>query len=221
MAAKRKAKKKAAAPKRAAPKAAKKSVKKPVKKRAQAAAKKAVKKAVRKKVVQKKARAKPAPAAKTTRPASSLAGKAAPSFTLMNDAGEKMTLKDFRGRRVLLYFYPKDDTPGCTTQACSFRDAEADFAKADAVVLGVSKDSVKSHKKFKDKYKLNFPLLADDAGVCEAYGVWKEKSMYGRTYMGVERSTFLIDEDGKVRAEWRKVSVGGHAAEVTHALRSL
>ncbi len=181
------------------------------------AVKKVAKKAPAKKAPAKKASPKKAPA-KTI---ATLAGKAAPAFTLTTDEGRKVALKDFRGRRVVLYFYPKDDTPGCTTEACAFRDAEADFSKADAVVLGVSKDNVKSHQKFKTKFKLNFPLLADDAGVCEAYGVWKLKNMYGRTYMGIERSTFLIDEEGKVRAEWRKVSVPGHAHEVVKALRAL
>jgi peroxiredoxin Q/BCP len=185
-----------------------------------ASKKKTVKKVATKKTV-KKAAAKPSAKKTPAKGIATLAGKAAPAFTLMNDEGKKVSLKDFRGQRVVLYFYPKDDTPGCTTQACAFRDAEADFSKADAVVLGVSKDNVKSHQKFKNKFKLNFPLLADDAGVCEAYGVWKMKNMYGRTYMGIERSTFLIDEEGKVRAEWRKVSVPGHADEVVNALRSL
>ena len=185
------------------------------------AAKKAVKKVAKKTAVKPAARKAPAKnAAAATAPAS-LAGKLAPAFSLTNDAGKKVSLKDFRGKRVILYFYPKDDTPGCTTQACAFRDAEADFGKTDAVVLGVSKDDVKSHQKFKTKYKLNFPLLADDASVAEAYGVWKLKNMYGRKYMGIERSTFLIGEDGKVRAEWRKVSVSGHADEVIEALKSL
>lgn len=210
MAAKRKAK-------AAKPKAAKKTVKK--------SAAKPVKKAAAKKAPAAKAPAKKS-TAKTAAPAkaatvSTLAGKAAPAFTMMNDEGRKVSLKDFRGQRVVLYFYPKDDTPGCTTEACAFRDAEVNFSKADAVVLGVSKDNVASHKKFKAKYKLNFPLLVDDSGVAEAYGVWKEKNMYGRKYMGVERSTFLIDEEGKVRAEWRKVSVPGHAEEVVKALKSL
>jgi peroxiredoxin Q/BCP len=185
------------------------------------AAKKAVKKVAKKKAAKPAARKAPAKKAAPTATQSSLAGKLAPAFSLTNDAGKKVSLKDFRGKRVILYFYPKDDTPGCTTQACAFRDAEANFSKADAVVLGVSKDDVKSHQKFKTKYKLNFPLLADDAGVTEAYGVWKEKNMYGRKYMGIERSTFLIGEDGKVRAEWRKVSVPGHADEVIKALKSL
>ena len=185
------------------------------------AAKKAVKKVAKKKAAKPAARKEPAKKAAPTATQSSLAGKLAPAFSLTNDAGKKVSLKDFRGKRVILYFYPTDDTPGCTTQACAFRDAEANFSKADAVVLGVSKDDVKSHQKFKAKYKLNFPLLADDAGVTEAYGVWKEKNMYGRKYMGIERSTFLIGEDGKVRAEWRKVSVPGHADEVIKALKSL
>lgn len=185
------------------------------------AAKKAVKKVAKKKAAKPAARKAPAKKSAPTATQSSLAGKLAPAFSLTNDAGKKVSLKDFRGKRVILYFYPKDDTPGCTTQACAFRDAEANFSKADAVVLGVSKDDVKSHQKFKTKYKLNFPLLADDAGVTEAYGVWKEKNMYGRKYMGIERSTFLIGEDGKVRAEWRKVSVPGHADEVIKALKSL
>lgn len=148
-------------------------------------------------------------------------GKKAPAFSLNDQHGKPHRLADYAGRPVVLYFYPKDDTPGCTTQACAFRDAEMDFGRADAIVLGVSKDNLKSHQKFKTKFDLNFPLLVDDAGVCEAYGVWKLKNMYGRTYMGIERSTFLIDKDGKVQAEWRKVSVPGHAAEVIKALQSL
>lgn len=182
---------------------------------------KAAKPKAKRKAAGKKASPKRRRAAKPAAAPSTLAGKAAPAFSLMSDEGQKISLKDFRGRRVVLYFYPKDDTPGCTTEACAFRDAEMDFSRADAAVLGVSKDNVKSHQKFKNKYSLNFPLLADDGGVCEAYGVWKQKSMYGRTYMGIERSTFLIDEQGKVRAEWRKVSVPGHAAEVIKALQSL
>lgn len=211
MAAKRKAKKtpvKKAVQKKVAK--AKGAAKKAAKKVAKKVAKKAVKKAV-KKTVKKVAAAT----------ASSLAGKSAPAFTLTNDEGRKISLKALRGQRVILYFYPKDDTPGCTAEACAFRDAEADFSKADAVVLGVSKDNVASHQKFKKKFSLNFSLLADDAAVAESYGVWKQKNMYGRTYMGIERSTFLIDENGKVRAEWRKVSVPGHAKEVIQALKSL
>jgi peroxiredoxin Q/BCP len=159
--------------------------------------------------------------AKTSTPATSLLGKSAPSFTMPTDDGRSISLKDLRGKRVVLYFYPKDDTPGCTTQACAFRDGMPNFSKAKAVVIGVSKDSVASHHKFKNKYKLNFPLASDESKVAEAYGVWGEKSLYGRTFMGVIRSTFIIDENGIVRAEWRKVSVPGHADEVNKALAVL
>jgi len=139
-------------------------------------------------------------------------GSPAPDFTLPSDEGGEVTLSALRGRKVVLYFYPKDDTPGCTIQACDFRDATPAFEKLDAVVLGVSADSVESHRKFKDKYGLTFPLLADeDHRVAEAYGVWKEKSMYGRKFMGIERSTFLLDEDGVVAQVWRKVKPKGHA----------
>lgn len=139
-------------------------------------------------------------------------GDSAPDFTLVADNGEEITLSDFRGRKVILYFYPKDDTSGCTTQACDLRDSMETFTTRDAAVLGVSPDGVKSHRKFKEKYDLNFPLLVDeDHAVAEAYGVWKEKSMYGRTYMGIERSTFIIAEDGTLEAVWRKVKPKGHA----------
>jgi peroxiredoxin Q/BCP len=139
-------------------------------------------------------------------------GDEAPDFTLSSDRGDSVTLSALRGKKVVLYFYPKDDTPGCTVQACDFRDSTPAFEKLDAVVLGVSADSVGSHAKFRDKFGLNFPLLADeDHSVCEAYGVWKEKSMYGRKFMGIERSTFLIGEDGKVLEVWRKVTPKGHA----------
>ena len=151
----------------------------------------------------------------------SLAGKQAPAFSMLTDEGNTVSLKDFAGKRVVLYFYPKDDTPGCTTEACAFRDLVPAFDGLDALVVGVSKDNVASHKRFRAKYKLNFPLASDTSGVAEKYGVWKEKNMYGRKYMGIERSTFLIDESGVVRAEWRKVSVAGHADEVKNALQSL
>ncbi len=148
-------------------------------------------------------------------------GLPAPDFTLPTDRGDEVTLSALRGKKVVLYFYPKDDTPGCTTQACDLRDAMPRFEGLDAVVLGVSPDSVKSHQKFRDKFDLNFPLLADeDHRVAEAYGVWKEKSMYGRTFMGIERSTFLIDEDGIVQEAWRKVSPQGHAQMLQEALRA-
>ena len=146
-------------------------------------------------------------------------GSEAPDFTLATDEGGEVTLSDLRGKKVVLYFYPKDDTPGCTIQACDFRDATPAFEKLDAVVLGVSADSVESHAKFRAKYGLNFPLLADvDNEVSEAYGVWKEKSMYGRKFMGIERSTFLIDEDGVVAEVWRRVKPKGHAEMLEEVL---
>jgi peroxiredoxin Q/BCP len=147
-------------------------------------------------------------------------GSRAPDFTLPSDDGSTVTLSKLRGKKVVLYFYPKDDTPGCTTQACDLRDAMPTFQDLDAVVLGVSPDSVASHRKFRDKFGLNYPLLADeDHRVAEAYGVWKEKSMYGRKSMGIERSTFLIDEDGKIQEAWRKVSPKGHADLLQEALQ--
>ena len=150
------------------------------------------------------------------------AGDKAPDFILPTDGNGSVSLKKLKGRKVILYFYPKDDTPGCTTQACGFRDNLRDFAKADAVVIGVSRDSVAAHDKFKKKFELPFPLAADlDGKVCEAYGTWIEKSMYGRKYMGVERSTFLIDGGGVLRQEWRKVKVPGHADEVLAAAKAL
>ena len=139
-------------------------------------------------------------------------GDTAPDFTALDDSGRRVRLKDFRGRQVVLYFYPKDDTPGCTQEACDFRDRQAAFAARGAVVLGVSVDPVASHAKFKAKYRLPFPLLSDeDHRIVDAYGVWKEKSMYGRKFMGTERTTFLIDEKGKIAAIHQKVKVNGHA----------
>jgi len=149
-------------------------------------------------------------------------GDKAPSFTLPRDGGGEISLKDFRGKPVVLYFYPKDDTSGCTAEACAFRDALPDFSKVKAEIIGVSKDPVKKHDKFKDKYELTFPLASDEDGkTCEAYGTWVEKSMYGRKYMGIERSTFLIDGNGVVRNVWRKVKVPGHAEEVLEAAQAL
>ncbi|HVM68823.1 MAG TPA: thioredoxin-dependent thiol peroxidase [Gaiellaceae bacterium] len=146
-------------------------------------------------------------------------GDAAPGFTLTSDSGEEVSLESLRGRPVVLYFYPRDDTPGCTAQACGIRDAWGEFERRGAVVLGVSPDDEQSHVKFKDKYGLPFTLLADtDQRVCEAYGVWVEKSMYGKTYMGVERSTFVIDADGTVVKAMRKVKPDTHADEVLAAL---
>ena len=148
-------------------------------------------------------------------------GDRAPDFTLASDDGGTVTLSELRGKKIVLYFYPKDDTPGCTTQACDLRDAMPTFQDLDAVVLGVSPDSVASHRRFRDKFGLNYPLLADeDHRVAEAYGVWKEKNMYGRKSMGIERSTFLIDEDGKIQEAWRKVSPKGHADLLRGALRA-
>lgn len=149
-------------------------------------------------------------------------GDIAPDFTLPTDGGGEVTLSKLRGGKVVLYFYPKDDTPGCTAESCDFRDGLDGFKALDAQIIGVSKCSVKKHDKFKAKYDLNFPLASDEHGdVCERYGVWIEKSMYGRKYMGIDRSTFLIDEDGKIAAIWRKVSVPGHAAAVRAALEDL
>lgn len=146
-------------------------------------------------------------------------GDRAPDFTLPSDDGEPRSLEAFRGRRVVLYFYPKDDTSGCTAEACEFRDALPRFKSGDAVVLGVSPDPIASHRKFKEKYDLNFPLLADEEHeVAEAYGVWKEKSMYGRKYWGVERSTFLIDGEGMIMHALRKVKPKGHAEVVAELL---
>ena len=147
------------------------------------------------------------------------AGDAAPNFELAGDAGEPVKLSKLLGKKVILYFYPKDDTPGCTVEACSFRDNVNRLTGRGAVVLGVSPDSVASHKKFKEKFGLTFPLLADvEKQVVNAYGVWKEKSMYGRTYMGVERTTFIIDERGRIATVFPKVKVDGHVDAVLQAL---
>mgnify|MGYP001823258637 FL=1 len=149
-------------------------------------------------------------------------GDKAPNFNLPTDAGGNISLKDLKGETVILYFYPKDDTPGCTKEACAFRDALPDFSKAKAKVIGVSKDPVKKHDKFKKKFDLTFPLASDEDGaVCEAYGAWVEKSMYGRKYMGIDRSTFLVDGTGVIRAIWRKVKVPGHVDEVLKAAQDL
>lgn len=150
------------------------------------------------------------------------AGSPAPDFTLFNDAGEPVRLSDLRGRAVVLYFYPKDDTPGCTKEACAFRDRNSEILKLGAEVLGVSPDSVESHAKFREKYGLNFRLLADtDHSVAEQYGAWREKNMYGKKSMGVQRSTFLIDAEGKVAKVWKRVRVDGHDEEVLTALKDL
>lgn len=149
-------------------------------------------------------------------------GDLAPDFSLTADDGSRVSLGDFAGRRVVVYFYPKDDTSGCTAQACELRDDLPAFSALDVAIVGVSPDSVASHVKFKGKYQLNFPLLSDpEHAMAEAYGVWKEKSMYGRTYMGIERSTFIIDEDGRIARAWRKVKPRGHAAMLRDALSAL
>ena len=149
-------------------------------------------------------------------------GDKAPFFILPADGGGKVSLKDLKGKTVVLYFYPKDDTSGCTAEACAFRDALPDFSKVKAAVVGISRDPVKSHDKFKAKYDLPFPLASDEDGkLCEAYGTWVEKSMYGRKYMGIERATFLIDAKGVIRNVWRKVKVPGHAEEVLKAAEAL
>jgi thioredoxin-dependent peroxiredoxin len=149
-------------------------------------------------------------------------GETAPDFTLPADDGSTVRLSQFRGRPVVLYFYPQDDTPGCTKEACAFRDRSAELKAKGAVVLGVSPDDAASHGRFRDKYGLNFPLLAD-AGhrVAERYGAWREKNLYGRVSMGIQRSTFLIDRDGTVRKVWKRVAVDGHDQAVLAALETL
>ena len=147
-------------------------------------------------------------------------GKKAPDFTLLDQDGQKVSFKDFIGKKVVLYFYPKDNTSGCTKEACNFRDDFPKFKKSDAVIIGISPDSVNSHKKFAEKYNLPFTLLSDeDKKVLEKYKVWKEKSMYGRKYMGVERTTYVIDENGKIKKIFNKVKVDGHNKEVMEALK--
>lgn len=147
------------------------------------------------------------------------AGDKAPDFTLTADSGERISLKDYRGKKVILYFYPKDMTSGCTVEACDFRDNITKFEKKNAVVIGVSPDGTKSHVKFKDKYELPFTLLSDESkSMLEDYGVWQEKSMYGRKYMGVVRTTFMINEKGKIEKVFEKVKVDGHIKEILESL---
>jgi peroxiredoxin Q/BCP len=149
-------------------------------------------------------------------------GDLAPAFKLPRDGGGELSLSDYRGKPVVLYFYPKDDTSGCTAEAIAFSGLKPQFEKAGAAVIGMSPDSVKKHDKFKSKHELGLTLVSDeDKKVLEAYGVWAEKSMYGRKYMGVERTTFLIGPDGKVARVWRKVKVPGHAEEVLEAVGAL
>jgi len=149
-------------------------------------------------------------------------GKKAPAFTLTADDGTKVRLADLAGSPVVLYFYPKDDTPGCTKEACAFRDRQKEMKKLGAVVIGVSPDDVESHVKFRDKFKLNFPLLADTGHkVAEKYGAWREKNMYGKKKMGIQRSTYLIDAQGKIAKVWKAVKVDGHDEKVIEAIKTL
>jgi len=228
--AKKKKMMKKTAPKKAAKKTAKKTAKKAGKKAPKKTAKKAAPKKAAKKSVKKAAPKKVAPKKMTKKvvapmpaltPTSDVlsTGSKAPSFSLLTDSGETVSLNDFAGKTVVLYFYPKDDTPGCTKESCDFRDSFARVQSAGAVVLGVSKDSVASHQKFKEKFSLPFPLLSDESGkMLESYKVWKEKSNYGKTYMGIDRTTYLIDVDaagnGKIRKVYPKVKVEGHVDEV-------
>ncbi|MEK9159226.1 MAG: thioredoxin-dependent thiol peroxidase [Patescibacteria group bacterium] len=149
-------------------------------------------------------------------------GDSVPTFSLPSSSGKELSLADYKGKKIVLYFYPKDDTPGCTTEACEFRDNLKNYAGVNAVIIGVSKDPLKSHDKFIEKYDLPFELISDEEGkLLDAFGVWKEKSMYGKTFMGVERTTFLIDENGKIAKAWRKVSVPNHVATVLEEAKSL
>jgi peroxiredoxin Q/BCP len=149
-------------------------------------------------------------------------GKKAPDFTLPADDGGKVKLSSLRGQPVVLYFYPRDNTPGCTREACAFRDQKSALTRLGAKVLGVSTDSVASHEKFRDEHQLNFPLLADeDHKVAEKFGAWREKNLYGKKSMGIQRSTFLINAAGTVAKVWKKVSVDGHDEEVIAALKEL
>jgi peroxiredoxin Q/BCP len=149
-------------------------------------------------------------------------GAKAPDFTLTADDGSQVRLADLAGSPVVLYFYPKDDTPGCTKEACAFRDLQAEMKRLGATVLGVSPDAVASHAAFRDKFRLNFPLLADvDHRVTEKYGAWREKNMYGKKSMGVQRSTYLIGADGRVAHVWKRVQVEGHDQQVLAALQAL
>ncbi|RPI77172.1 MAG: thioredoxin-dependent thiol peroxidase [Planctomycetaceae bacterium] len=149
-------------------------------------------------------------------------GTKAPDFNLLADDGKKVKLSALKGKPVVVYFYPKDDTPGCTKEACAFRDQKKVLEKLGAVVLGISPDDAASHAKFRDKFQLNFPLLADtDHKVAEKYGAWREKNMYGKKSMGIQRSTFLIDKTGTIAKVWKKVSVDGHDEQVLEALQEL
>lgn len=148
------------------------------------------------------------------------ARQAVPDFTLPASNGKDVSLSDFKGKKVVIYFYPKDMTPGCTTESCDFRDFHGEYKNLNTEVIGISPDDLTSHDKFIEKHDLPFLLLADEEQkVCQLFGVWKEKNMYGKKFMGVERSTFLIDEEGKLVQEWRKVKVDGHVDEVLEAIK--
>lgn len=183
------------------------------------------KKTVKKKSSSKNSVKRSAEATSSSKPGAAAVvevGKTAPAFKLPDQRGESHQLKDYHGKWVVLYFYPKDNTSGCTKQACQFRDSRAKYEKADTVILGVSPDGVASHEKFAAKFDLPFTLLADEgAAVCAKYGVWQEKSMYGRKYMGVVRTTYLIDPAGKVAHRWDKVKVPGHDDDVLAKLKEL
>ena len=208
------------AKKKPAKQPSKKPSKKPTAKRP-AASKPAPKKAAPKKPASKKPAAKQ-PATKTTEPAWPREGSKAPDFTTVAHDGSPVKLSAFKGRPVVLYFYPKDDTPGCTVEACGFRDAHAQFARHKAVVLGVSPDSPRSHVKFRQKHGLPFTLLADENhSLAEKYGAWRAKSMYGKSYMGVARSTFVIDGAGRIAKAFTAVKPAGHEQEVLAAVAAL
>lgn len=178
--------------------------------------------AKKKAIPAKKTLIKKAAPKKPTAMAENLLGKVVPNFDVPATLAGSVSKNALKGKAYVIYFYPKDDTSGCTAEACDFRENIAAFKKLGITVVGVSKDSIKSHEKFAKKYDLNFPLGSDETGaMCEAFGVWVEKSMYGRKYMGIERSTFLVDAKGIIRAAWRKVSVTGHVAEVTKAIKAL
>lgn len=146
-------------------------------------------------------------------------GDKAPDFSLLSDSGKTISLKSLKGHKIVIYFYPKDNTSGCTKEACDFKDSIKTFENKETVILGISKDSIESHKSFKSKYNLPFNLLSDETGqVVKDYGVWKEKSMYGKKYMGIERTTFLIDEKGKIKEIWNKVKVPGHVQNIISKL---
>jgi peroxiredoxin Q/BCP len=216
--------------KKAAKRPAKAKSKKPAKAKAKTKKPVAKKSAAKKLVAQKRVAKKPVVKAaaprsvaksvvKTVGPA---AGTMAPEFNMPTDAGGSIALSELRGRAVILYFYPRDDTPGCTVEACAFRDFLPHFTRANAAILGVSIDTAKSHDRFKAKYGLPFPLISDEEHkLAESYGVWVEKNRYGRKYMGTERATFLIDADGKIAKVWRKVKVEGHAEEVLAAAKGI